>query len=88
MKKVYLGFLAIAISGISLAQMTAKPYVFNEINTGKEVIFVVDILVSYYDSTVNVSSFSATISSNVVSVATALYTVFTTNNSSLFAVIV
>ena len=38
MKKVYLGFLAIAISGISLAQMTAKPYVFNEINTGKEVI--------------------------------------------------
>lgn len=38
MKKVYLSLLAFGIAGTSLAQMTAKPHTFGELNTGKDVI--------------------------------------------------
>lgn len=38
MKKVYLSLLAFGIAGTSLAQMTAKPYSFGELRTGKDVI--------------------------------------------------
>lgn len=38
MKKVYLSLLAFGIAGTSLAQMTAKPHAFGQLNTGKDVI--------------------------------------------------
>jgi hypothetical protein len=38
MKKVYLSLLAIGIASTSLAQMTAKPLAFGQLNTGKDVI--------------------------------------------------
>ncbi len=38
MKKVYLSLLAFGIAGTTMAQMTAKPYAFGELNTGKDVI--------------------------------------------------